>query len=130
MSIGVDPPALFLNRRGESGQILQRMKLRLLWKPQRCAGVVVAPGNALDFFNFSQSGTMCRRQFVVQNFLRLARRNKQVAVNSLKLAVDRFRFDYLFDFVDRRRMTLCGVPRAFFAMQLFEFEITIVKCVN
>jgi hypothetical protein len=70
---------------------------------------------------------MQRCQFSIQYLVRLARRNEEIAIESLKLTVNAFLFDYGLNASNRRAVAFCGQPRAFLSVQVFKFEEAIVE---
>ena len=69
-------------------------------------------------------------QLVIKNFLRLARRHKQITIEPFEFTLDRFVANDCFNFVDRRSVALRRQPRTPFSVQAFEFEIAIVESVD
>src|SRR5213082_1840146 len=107
-------------------QILQGMKLRLSWNSQDTIGIKLPNRNPVDEFDTEQTCAKNRFQFALQICNRPARRQKQIAVHSLEVAVDLLPVDDRFDPIDRRHLALRAQARTLLTQHFFDLVVTVI----
>src|ERR1041384_3985726 len=104
------------------------MKLGLVREMETAPGIKIDNGRAFNKSNVLKTCPMRRIEFMLQNFLRFARRQEQVAVHPGEIAVDLLLSRDSLDFVNCRRMTLGSQLCSVSTMKPFEFTVSIVQC--
>jgi hypothetical protein len=122
----VDVAATSQNRRGEAGEVLQRVELTLLGKPERGPGLEACNRGAIDAANVDQAGEVGGGELLVELLDLLGTRRKQIAVEATEITVDVLGFGDHLHSVDRHRMALDDVPRSLLAIELLEHMDPIV----
>src|SRR2546421_12281584 len=106
------------------------MKLRLPRKLQAWTGIKAFQRSTSYPLNLRQTGTMCGRQFVLKDFHFSGRRNEEITIYTLKLAIDFFFLNNCFNAIDRRFVALSSQPRSFFTKETFQFIESVVERVG
>src|SRR5215475_14442270 len=106
------------------------MKLTLAGKTQAAARIPVLKGRSIHPLHVGQPGAMRRSYLAVELVFRLFRRNKQVSIQSFKIAGNLLFSDDGLDTINRSRVTCSGEPRALLAEELFKFVIAVVERVR
>ena len=121
-----DAASIALDRLCERGDVFQRMKLRLVGKPDRRFRLerhIRDLGEELDARNSGAPGCFG----FVRQVLSLAIEREPVAVQSFELAVDSLFTHDRFDAIDRRHVTLGSHSCAFRTMHFFDLRVVVVE---
>ena len=86
------------------------MKLSLSGKAEAGTGIECQPGNPLDQLDAGHACPAGGLQIIVKDVDRLTGRNEEIAIQSLKTAVDRLDSDDRLDLIDCRCMTARRLP--------------------
>ena len=98
------------------------MKLAQVRVTEASTGIEILQWRLIDPARVFQSDAMGRVEFLLQKIHSPpARRDKQIAVDAIKIAVDFLLARDLFDLVDGGAMTLGREPQAFGTMKAFAF---------
>src|ERR1043165_6083408 len=130
VSLAEDTAAVARERTSQAGEIVERMKLPLFWKPERRTSVKRFDRRTRDQFHIGQTGAVRGFQFVFKYFRRLAWWHEQVAVEPFEAAIELFLTTDLFDLVYCRRGTRGDETRAGRAVELLHLHVTIVESVR
>ena len=123
---GKNATAAIGRRPHQTIQILERMKLSLSWKSKDSVSSKCSDWNVADPLDLAQTGPVHRVELVFQICDRTAGRQKEVAIDPGKAAIEVFVADDFLDSINRRGMTLGGKTRKLLAENFFEFVIAII----
>jgi hypothetical protein len=126
----VDAAARARDGGGEAVKIFEDVELTLIGEAERRAEVVSVVRDALDVLDFGQAGAVRGAEFLAELLGGLARRDEEVAVEALEVAVNLLFVDDLLDEVNGRRVALGGEARAAPAVEAFEFVEAVVEGVR
>jgi hypothetical protein len=115
-------------RARDSGQVLERVKLRLIGKPQRIAYVETRQWRAGGQTHI-QPCPLCGSEFIVEHVGGVIPTTKQVTIESGKRTLDSLLIhDRLYP-IDCCRMTLGSKARGIHAVHSFEYAVSVIQSV-
>ena len=112
------------DRARKTHQILQRMELRLPWKAETRSKFKIE--RRLFQFSYLQPSTFCRLPLLLELFVRVPIRGKQISIQAFKITIDFFFRNNGFNLGNRCGVTLRDQSSAFCAVKAFDFAIACI----
>src|SRR6185369_1029645 len=107
--VAVDLAAECADRLREAGEILERMKLRLLRESQRGSRLPLRDGDPIDQLHVGETGVLRREILLFEHCSSILVTEEEVAIDALEVAVDLLEANDLLDAIDGGEMALDGL---------------------